>query len=64
MRIKNKSEIEAELAHQYEEQTKYVNQLNSLTQMESIEFGDAVVLNRDVTKGKIEALKWVLNQPY
>ncbi len=64
MKIRKKSEIEAELAHQYEEQTRFANQLGSLTQMESIEFGRAVQLNRDVAKGKIEALKWVLNHPY
>ena len=39
-----------------------IEQLDILTPIEFAEFGNALTLNRDVTKGRIEALKWVLDR--
>tara|TARA_R110000868_G_scaffold176916_5_gene415001 strand:+ start:11212 stop:11415 length:204 start_codon:yes stop_codon:yes gene_type:complete len=44
--------------------TVIIEQLDILTPIEFAEFGNALRLNRDVTKGRIEALKWVLDIKY
>ena len=54
------TEIREKLAEELTKQTEIIGQLNDMTQIEFAEFGNATRLNRDVTKGKIEAMKWIL----
>jgi len=52
--------ITAQLIEEQASLTMIIEQLDSMTSIEFVEFGNATRLSRDITKGKIEALKWVL----